>query len=103
MPHHLDIPDLLNQYMEDSGQSELWITVQDIRTYFQLPESNGPAISGFLSKIHHGSFFSCRYKVARIKKIRDTIPPYRSIKKYLVKERPVQRSHQTTDDKEFVQ
>ena len=102
MPHHLDIPDLLNQYMEDSGRSELWITVQDIRTYFKLPESNGPAISGFLSKIHHGPFFSCRYKVARIEKIRDTITPHRIIKKYLIKERPVQRMHQTTNAKESI-
>jgi hypothetical protein len=89
----LNIPELLDRYREDSGRSGQWITVKDIRTHFQLAESNGPAISGFLSKIHHGSFFSCRYKVARIEKFRDTAPPYRIIRKYFVEERPVQRNH----------
>jgi len=99
---HPEIPELLDQYMEDSGRSEQWITVQEIRSYFQLAKSNGPAISGFLSKIHHGPFFTCRYKVTRIEKFRNTTPPYRIIKKYLVQERPVQRNHQATDAKEFV-
>ena len=102
MSPHPEIPELLDQYMDNSGRSEQWITVQDIRTYFELAESNGPAISGFLSKIHHGPFFTCRYRVARIEKFRDTTPPYRIIRKYLVQERPVQRNHQATDAKEFV-
>jgi len=88
--------------MEEYGRSEQWITVRDIRTHFRLAESNGPAISGFLKRIHHGSFFSCRYKVTRIEKFRDAIPPYRLIKKYYVQERPVQRSHRAADAKEFV-
>jgi hypothetical protein len=88
--------------MEASGPAERWVTVRELRTYFQLAELNRPAIYGFLRKIHHGPFFSCRYKVARIEKFRDTTPPYRIIKKYLVQEHPVQKSHQLTDAKEFV-
>ncbi|WML67026.1 MAG: hypothetical protein METHP_00500 [Methanoregula sp. SKADARSKE-2] len=88
-----DLPELLDRYMESSGRSKQWITVKDIRTRFQLAESNGPAISGFLSKIHHGSFFSCRYKVARIEKFRDTAPPHRLIRKYFVEERPARKKH----------
>jgi len=87
----MDYPGLLEQYMADSGCSEQWIAVKDIRLYFHLAESDGPAISGFLSKIHHGSFLSCRYKVARIEKSRDTEHPYRVARKYLVTERPVRR------------
>ena len=102
MSPHPEIPELLDQYMDNSGRSEQWITVQDIRVYFQLAESDGPAISGFLRKIHHGPFFTCRYKVARIEKFRDTTPPYRIIKKYLVHERPAQRSYQVTDAKECI-
>ena len=90
---HPEIPELLDQYMEDSGRSEQWITVQEIRAYFNLTESDGPVISGFLRKIHHWPFFSCRYKVARIEKFQDTTSPYRIIRKYLVGERPVQRGH----------
>ncbi|MDO9549989.1 MAG: hypothetical protein Q7J03_03355 [Methanoregula sp.] len=102
MAHHKEIPELLEQYMEDSGQSEQWITVQEIRSYFQLAESNGPAISGFLSKIHHGPFISCRYKVARMEKFRDTTPPYRIIKKYLVQERPIKRCNTAPHAKKSV-
>ena len=91
MTRHPELPELLERYMEDSGRSEQWITVQEIRTYFHLAESDGPALSGFLSKIHHGPFVSCRYRVARMEKFRATVPPYRIIKKYLVCERPVQR------------
>ncbi|MFA4825804.1 MAG: hypothetical protein WC593_11700 [Methanoregula sp.] len=101
MTRHTDIPGLLDQYMEDSGRSDQWITVQEFRTYFHLAESNGPAISGFLSKIHYGPFFSCRYKVARVEKFQETTPPYRIIKRYLVQERPVQRNHQAPDTNEF--
>lgn len=102
MAHHPEIPELLEQYMEDSGLSEQWITVQEIRSYFQLAESNGPAISGFLSKIHHGPFFSCRFKVARMEKFRDTTPPYRIIKRYLVQERPTQRGETVPHAKKSV-
>lgn len=102
MNRHPEFPELLEQYMVESGRSVQWITVQEIRTYFHLADSDGPAISGFLSKIHHGPFFTCRYRVARMEKFRDTTPPYRIIKKYLVQERPAQRRHQGTAAKEFV-
>lgn len=88
MKRNSDIPELFEKFMDDSGKPEQWITVQDFRTYFHLNTSRGPAISGFLHKIYHGAFFSCRYKVARIEKYRDTVAPYRSIKRYLVIKRP---------------
>ncbi|MDP3564285.1 MAG: hypothetical protein Q8R70_07310 [Methanoregula sp.] len=102
MTRHPEIPELLEQYMEDSGRSVQWITVHEIRMYFHLADSDGPALSGFLKKIHDGPFFSCRYKVARIEKFRDTNPPYRIIKKYLVQERPAQRHHQDSEVNESV-
>jgi hypothetical protein len=40
--------------MEYTGRPKHWISVKDIRTYFHLAESEGPAISGFLSKILQG-------------------------------------------------
>ena len=95
MTHHPEFPELLEQYMETSGSTECWVTVRELRLFFQLDEPTGPAFSGFLQKIHHGPFFSCRYRVARMEKFRDTTPPYRIIKKYLVQERPVQRNHQS--------
>ena len=102
MTPHPEIPELLERYMENYGRSEQWLTVRDIRARFQLAESDGPAISGFLSKIHHGPFFSCRYKVTRIEKFRDTGHTHRIVKKYLVQERPVPRRQQVPPPEESV-
>jgi hypothetical protein len=88
MVRHPDVPDLLEKYMESSGMQECWVTVRELRSYFDLEDSAGPAISGFLQRIHYGHFFSFRYKVGRIEKIREITPPYRIIRKYFVQERP---------------
>ncbi len=97
MKRNSDIPELLEKYMTARGNTEQWITVQDIRTCFHLDVSRGPAISGFLFRLYHGSFVYCRYKVARIEKYRDTVAPYRSIKRYLIQKRPVQKNHKHSD------
>ncbi|MCX6696528.1 MAG: hypothetical protein NTV84_03045 [Methanoregula sp.] len=94
MERNSDIPELLEKYMADSGKTEQWITVQDIRTCFHLDASRGPAISGFLFRLNHSSFFYCRYKVTRIEKYREPVAPYRLIKRYLVQKRPVQKNHE---------
>lgn len=91
MIRHPEIPDLLEQYMKAEGAEERWVTVGELRSYFQMDESAGPAFSGFLKKIHQGPFVACRYKVVRIEKYQDTVPPYRIIRKYLVRERPARR------------
>jgi len=83
------IPDLLEQYMDERGCSERWITVQELRSCLPPGSPSGQAISGFLGRSHTGAFLTCRYKVTRVKKFRDTSPPYRIIKRYLVQEQPV--------------
>ncbi|MFA5269476.1 MAG: hypothetical protein WC379_16045 [Methanoregula sp.] len=100
MPHHPDVPELLEQYMEASGTQECWVTVRELRMYFGLDDLAGPAIAGFLQKIYQGPFFTFRYKVARIEKFRDDVPPYRVIRKYLVQPRPVQRNKKMPGDSE---
>lgn len=102
MTRRQEVPDLLKQFMEASGSKECWITVRELRLYFQLDESAGPALSGFLQKIHHGSFQTCRYKVARMEKFRDTTPPYRIIKRYLIQKRPAHKGHQVSDTQQSV-
>jgi hypothetical protein len=101
MTRHLGIPELLEHYMEASGSSEQWVTVRELRSYFDLDDSAGPGISGFLQRIHYGHFFSFRYKVARIEKYRETTPPYRRIRKYLVQERPVPKHSRRTSTLEY--
>jgi hypothetical protein len=49
MTRHPDIPEMLDQYMEVSGRSDQWITVKDLRTFFQLDDSASPPISEFFA------------------------------------------------------
>jgi hypothetical protein len=91
MARNREIPDLLEQYMEQSGKTEQWITVQEFRAYFQLDEIYAPAISGFLRRIYHSPFFSCHYQVERMEKILIYTPQRRFIIQYLVKKRPEPR------------
>ena len=93
MTRHPEVPELLEQYMTALGSSEQWVTVREIRAFFNLDDSTGPAFSGFLQRSHYGAFFSCRYKVTRMEKFRDKTPPYRIIRRYLVQERPQQNTH----------
>ena len=88
MARNKDVPDFLERFMEESGKTQCWVTVNEIRTYFNLDELSAPAISGFLQRIYHGPFFSCQYRVERIEKVTVQKPQRRIIKRYLVTKRP---------------
>lgn len=88
MSRNDDVPGLLETFMDECGETERWITVSEIREYFDLDTLSGPAISGFLSKIHRGTFFSCPYRVERIERLVVDTPHQRTIKRYLVRRRP---------------
>ena len=88
MSRNKEIPNLLAQYMEVCGETERWITVYELRTYFHLDESSAHAISGFLRRIYCRPFFSYQYRVKKIEKILVHTPQRRCINRYLVKKRP---------------
>ena len=87
MARNKEIPELFEQFMEQFGETEQWITVQEFRTYFQLDELYSHAIAGFLLRIYHGPFNSCHYRVEKMEKIVVDTPQRRFIKRYLVKKR----------------
>ena len=91
MARNRDVPDLLERFMIESGETQRWVTVNEIRTYFNLDEFSAPPISGFLQRIYHGSFFSCPYRVERIEKITVQKRQRRVVKRYLVTRRPQAR------------
>jgi hypothetical protein len=91
MARNHDIPPLLEKFMEESVDTQRWVTVNELRTYFNLDESSAPAITGFLRRIYHGSFFSCQYRVERIEKVTVEQPQHRIIRRYLVTRRPPAR------------
>ena len=84
MARNKEIPELFEQYMDQSGKVGQWITVQEIRTHFGLDEAYAPAIAGFLRRIYNGPFFACHYRVDRVEKTLINTPQRRYIKKYLV-------------------
>jgi hypothetical protein len=88
MARNNEIPELLAQYMEVCEETEQWITVYELRSYFHLDESSAHAISGFLRRIHYRPFFSYQYRVKKIEKIIVYTPQRRCINRYLVKKRP---------------
>ena len=91
MARNRDVPGLLERFMEESGETQRWVTVNEFRTYFDLDEFSAPAISGFLQRIYHGSFFSCPYRVERIEKVIVQKRQRRIVKRYLVTKRPSAR------------
>ena len=88
---HSDAPTILEKFMEDCGETQCWVTVNELRTYFDLDEFSSPAISGFLQRIYCGPFFRFPYRVERIEKVTLPKPHPRIVKKYLVKRRPQAR------------
>jgi hypothetical protein len=88
MARNRDVPDHLERFMEESGETQRWVTVNEIRAYFNLDEFAASPISGFLQRIYHGSFFSCLYRVERIEKITVQKKQRRVVKRYLVARRP---------------
>ena len=91
MTRYPEVPDLIEQYMDDTGAPSRWITVRDIRTRFSLDETAGPAVAGFLQRLSSGPVATCPYRVSRIEKYVDNVPPYRIICRYLVEKRPSSR------------
>jgi len=93
MGRNYNVTDLLERFMEDSGETKRWVTVNELRNYYDLDECASQAISGFLQKIYCGSFASCPYRVERIERVTlDAKPHPRQIKKYLVTTRPAARA-----------
>ena len=50
------IPELLEAFMEEQGADERWVTVQELRAQLGLTRYQGNTLSGFLRRLHCGSF-----------------------------------------------
>jgi hypothetical protein len=88
MARNRNVPELLERFMEESGETQRWVTVNEVRTYFHLDAFAAPAISGFLQRIYQDPSFACPYRVERIEKVTVEKPKHRIIKRYFVTMRP---------------
>jgi hypothetical protein len=83
------IPELLEQYMREEGDGERWVTVQELRDRFGLTRYQGNTVSGFLRRLHAGTFGQCPYIVLRIDQVEGYRPGAPLKYRYLVKRRAV--------------
>jgi hypothetical protein len=89
MIKYMGIPELLEEYMQESGESQRWVTVREIRDRYALSSNRASTISGFLRRIERGPFFTFPYVVVRIKRSRRPPPDGRRQIRYLIKKREV--------------
>jgi hypothetical protein len=64
------VPEMLEQYMRESGEDERWVTVHELRDRFQLTRYQCTTVSGFLRRLKFGTFGRCPYIVTRIERPR---------------------------------
>jgi hypothetical protein len=79
------IPELLEQYMEEKGGDERWITVNPLRSRFNLTRYQCNTVSGFLRRLATGPFGKCPYIVQKIERVESKNPSDPKICRYLVK------------------
>jgi hypothetical protein len=89
MVKYVGIPELLEKYMQESGESQRWVTVREIRDRYAVSPNRASAISGFLRRIERGPFFTFPYVVVRVEHSRRPLPDGRRQIRYLVKKREV--------------
>jgi hypothetical protein len=59
---------MLEQFMQESGDCERYVTVHELRDRFQLTRYQCTTVSGFLRRLKYGPFGRCPYLVVRIEK-----------------------------------
>jgi hypothetical protein len=72
MRKYAGIPELLEQFMQEQGTDERWITVQELRDRFGLTRYQCNTVSGFLRRLEFKSFGRFPYIVARIEHVGNT-------------------------------
>jgi hypothetical protein len=81
------IPELLEQFMEEQGADERWVTVQEIRDRFGLTRYHCSTVSGFLHRLHHGTFGQFPYIVLKRERISLSAASDARVHRYLLKKR----------------
>ncbi len=82
-----ELPDLLEQYMEENAADERWVTVQEFRDHFNLTGKNGLIIAAFLRRLMYKPLFEFPFIVHRVERIKAQYPSQITPNRYLVKRR----------------
>jgi hypothetical protein len=79
------IPELLEQFMQEQGTDERWITVQELRNRFGLTRYQCNTVSGFLRRLEFNTFGRFSYQVLRIEPMKGAGPSDPPKCRYLIK------------------
>ncbi|MDD4484912.1 MAG: hypothetical protein PHD55_11175 [Methanoregula sp.] len=93
-------PDLLARFMHTQDKPECWITVEEFRDLFDLDKSFSPALSGFFRRLYNSPSIPGPYTVVRIETVAAPEMTGRTIRRYLVRVRPVKRDRHSHEDTE---
>ncbi|MFA5331196.1 MAG: hypothetical protein WC342_02350 [Methanoregula sp.] len=74
MKKYSGIPELVEQYMEESGTTARWVTVKELRSRFELTRYQGTTVSAFLRRLEQGPFVRFPYVVHKIERIPEDLP-----------------------------
>ncbi|NTW09668.1 MAG: hypothetical protein HGA28_08905 [Anaerolineaceae bacterium] len=85
MKKYHGIPELLEQYMVETGTDERWVTVQELRERSVLTRYQYDTIPGFLRRLEFSMFGQCPSIVVRIEKVARASPSDPPNCRYLVK------------------
>ncbi|HPD76771.1 MAG TPA: hypothetical protein PKZ65_11975 [Methanoregulaceae archaeon] len=81
------IPELLEQFMQEQGADERWVTVQELRERFGLTRYQCNTVSGFLRRLQYGPFGQFPFIVASIAREEGKNPSDPQKSRYLLKVR----------------
>jgi hypothetical protein len=91
MKKYPGIPELLEQFMQEQGTEERWITVQELRDRFGLTRYQCNTVSGFLRRLEFGSFGRFSYEVIRIEHVKGAGPSDPPKCRYLIQCKQIHR------------
>jgi hypothetical protein len=83
------IPEILEQFMEEQGTDDRWVTVKELRDRFGLTRYQCNTVSGFLRRLEFRSFGVFPYIVLRIEQAAGTSSSDPPKCRYLVKRKPL--------------
>ena len=96
------IPELLEQFMQEQGADERWITVQELRDRFGLTRYQCNTVSGFLRRLEFDTFGRFSYSVIRIEHVKGAGPSDPPKCRYLIKSKHIHREDMHDRQREMV-
>ncbi len=87
MRKYSGIPEILEEYMAESGSAERWVTVWELRERFGFARQQCTGVARFLRRLHEGAFRQYPFIVLKIERAPASTPRDMRVCRYLIKRR----------------